>query len=1108
MLRNMPLRWPVLATALTGAASVSLAQSGRQADVIRPDTAAPVFERQADARVSLLPDGRAHYYVKMEGEPAARVFERVSGNYYRGYRFLARGGAVEARATADQIGATQANAHSRTLDAQQLALAGQLEAQFGATVVFRGQTALNGLAVLLRPDQVDAVRALPGVVSVAPIRPKVPMGNTSVEYMGTRNFWDPARLNGLGQGVGVAVIDTGIDFVHSAFGGGGVSPTGAVSTGYTANATSIAGGTLATTFPTAKVVWGWDLVGDAYNGGLATPPNNTPAPDPNPMDVFGHGTSCASLVAAFGTLNTAANGLFAGSTYPGPWDNTTPQITGTGNNIRTSPGIAPGASLYALRVFGNAGATFVSSNAVDIATAVRIWQLGPPTDPLPPILANLTGAAAIPRTPVLAICSMSLGDDAGLDYPGDPDTDSALAANAAGMSVIAAAGNANDNYYITGTPAATTSVLSVAASYNGQGAQVADSIASYSSRGPRPSDSKLKPDITGPAESVSTANRNSGGGNTSFNGTSSATPHVAGAMALLRQYRPGYTAEEYKALMMNAVRVDPRVTAAGLFYGISRIGVGRVTLNPTDGFPTALAMSTDPDAPVNVTWGLLNIPVGASQTFTKTVRVVNKENLARTFNVAFSSTNFATTPGATYSLPDGATVNVPANGEATLRVQLDVVGSALRHARDAQVAVTQGTPARNFVSEASGRLTFTEVGGPGHSMRVNVHAVVRPTSSLAATPTNLTPMGNRTGLSTLTLGGSGINTGPNTSVTANNPADIVSQAKAFELQYVNETHSGTIFEQSEIRYVGVTTDFAVRANPFDPNASNNQSAVVVFGVAMHQDYAAPSELGTQVRILIDRTRTGTTNIVVRNYTQNTGTQQNVFLTGTSATAGNVADGVTVTSTGYFANITTGVANNTMNTNLAMLPVNLRQLGLTAATTRFNYKVQVTRHDALGYTVNSETPWLTYDVSRPGVDASSPTGTEPFVFNGQSGTNIPVAVNLANYQTNGSLGALLFYPHNAPGARTQIVTVSAPAARLAITGFTPTSGPVGTVVTITGSGFTGTTGVSMRGTPCPFSVVNDTTISATIPAGAPSAATLMVTTPAGSATTATRFVVTP
>ena len=102
---------------------------------------------------------------------------------------------------------------------------------------------------------------------------------------------------------------------------------------------------------------------------------------------------------------------------------------------------------------------------------------------------------------------------------------------------------------------------------------------------------------------------------------------------------------------------------------------------------------------------------------------------------------------------------------------------------------------------------------------------------------------------TFTFAGNGINTGANTNVLLNNPADIVSQAKGFELQYQNLTSSGTIFEQSEIKYVGITSDFALRAIPFDPTAgTGNQSTVMVFAVAMHKDFAIPGELGTQVRI--------------------------------------------------------------------------------------------------------------------------------------------------------------------------------------------------------------------------------------------------------------------
>src|SRR5690606_25849044 len=70
----------------------------------------------------------------------------------------------------------------------------------------------------------------------------------------------------------------------------------------------------------------------------------------------------------------------------------------------------------------------------------------------------------------------------------------------------------------------------------------------------------------------------------------------------------------------------------------------------------------------------------------------------------------------------------------------------------------------------------------------------------------------------------------------------------------------------------------------------------------------------------------------------------------------------------------------------------------------------------------------------------------------------------------------------PGEFTYTAVPDAPA----ITGLTPTSGPVagGTVVTITGTGFTGATGVTFDGTAgTAFTVDSDTQITVTTPAHA-------------------------
>ena len=96
--------------------------------------------------------------------------------------------------------------------------------------------------------------------------------------------------------------------------------------------------------------------------------------------------------------------------------------------------------------------------------------------------------------------------------------------------------------------------------------------------------------------------------------------------------------------------------------------------------------------------------------------------------------------------------------------------------------------------------------------------------------------------------------------------------------------------------------------------------------------------------------------------------------------------------------------------------------------------------------------------------------------------------------------------------TGYVTVTAPSGTLtsnrtfkvlpAITSFTPTSGPVGTKVTIKGSGFIGATKVTFGGVKAiSYTVDSGTQITATVPIGAKTG-NIAVTTPGGSASKGT------
>jgi uncharacterized repeat protein (TIGR03803 family) len=103
----------------------------------------------------------------------------------------------------------------------------------------------------------------------------------------------------------------------------------------------------------------------------------------------------------------------------------------------------------------------------------------------------------------------------------------------------------------------------------------------------------------------------------------------------------------------------------------------------------------------------------------------------------------------------------------------------------------------------------------------------------------------------------------------------------------------------------------------------------------------------------------------------------------------------------------------------------------------------------------------------------------------------------------------------PGALTGSVTVATGSTTLTstknfnvtptMTSFSPSSGAVGTLVTITGTGLKQTTKVTFSGKSASFTAVSDTEVTATVPSGA-TTGKIIVTTKGGSVTSATSFTV--
>jgi Subtilase family len=130
-----------------------------------------------------------------------------------------------------------------------------------------------------------------------------------------------------------------------------------------------------------------------------------------------------------------------------------------------------------------------------------------------------------------------------------------------------------------GSPATATKAIAAAAATGGHGSPTPDRIASWSSGGPTPYSLEFKPDVTAPGVSILSSVPAREGFWDEISGTSMASPHVAGAAALLRERHPGWTVAQIKsALVLTGATVR---TARGEVPA-TREGGGRIDLVRAD----------------------------------------------------------------------------------------------------------------------------------------------------------------------------------------------------------------------------------------------------------------------------------------------------------------------------------------------------------------------------------------------------------------------------------------------------------------------------------------------------------------------------------------------
>ncbi|MFN8167868.1 MAG: S8 family serine peptidase [Candidatus Nanopelagicales bacterium] len=227
-----------------------------------------------------------------------------------------------------------------------------------------------------------------------------------------------------------------------------------------------------------------------------------------------------------------------------------------------------------------------------------------------------------------------------------------------GALFVVAAGN-NGNEATMSCPSAADSALTVAA------VDAADELASFSSRGPRFGDYGLKPDIAAPGVDILAAKAGgdaSSGWYTTMSGTSMATPHVAGAAAILFQQHPSWTGAQVKDALMS--------TAKQVSASTYEVGAGRVDLSA--------ATTTAVTATGSAYFGFVAWPHPDPAPVQRTITYRNSSSSPVTLDlseaVAITGGAYDVDPGADNGTPapEGMftlstdRVTVPADGTATV----------------------------------------------------------------------------------------------------------------------------------------------------------------------------------------------------------------------------------------------------------------------------------------------------------------------------------------------------------------------------------------------------------------------------------------------------------
>lgn len=648
-----------------------------------------------------------------------------------------------------------------------------------------------GLVVNASPQALAALRNNPLVADVLPLYDSKLHVAASADYIKAKQIVASGKATG--EGIRVAVLDTGIDYTHQLLGGSGKLAD---------YDSAFANQSVAPNWPQGQIIGGYDFI------------NN----DPNPIDarVDGHGTSVAhsvtgiapdvslyaytvcaencpavaqinaleaamdpngdgnlddrvdiinmSLGGQFGSTQTLSGTQFliqravnlgvnlvisAGNDGNVPFRVGGPSTTPNALSVGAMTHPAAAVSVFESALIDGTEAVMTASGfnrrldfAFSSATHPLVVIPGAYTacDPLDSTI-DLTGKAVLVSRGVCAFAQkVKVAQQRGAAFV-------IIANSNPGEAPIVAGGDDPEvtipSVMITKEVGdAIKAKLDAGASVSYNIKTVAKSgagaVASFTSRGPA-MDGLLKPEITAPGVAIDVASVGTGDRTAPVNGTSFSGPITAGAVALARQALPNRTASEIKATLMNTAnlavyRTPKDINPNAALAPISLIGAGLVDIEKAINSPVAAwvhetAFNTNQAA---LSFGLQTLD--ATSSMTKTVTVKNFGSAAKTYQLRIEDRFADKTATGALSWEYPQTISVPAGQTMQFNVTLTVNPAKLPEFVLANGVFWSSLNAAAQLDkvEFDGALIFNDTAtSNSHDLHLVYHVIPKATAKLA-----------------------------------------------------------------------------------------------------------------------------------------------------------------------------------------------------------------------------------------------------------------------------------------------------------------------------------------------------------------------------------------